>query len=43
MQTVAMACFLTHWFANPKRNEKMLTAAELPGILEIKTYGTKKG
>lgn len=43
MKTVVMVCFLTHWFANPKRNVKMLTAAELPGILLIKTYGTEKG
>lgn len=43
MQSVTMDCFLTHWFANPKRNVKILTAAELPRILLIKTYGTKKG
>lgn len=37
MKKDATVCFLTYWFANPKRNVKMLTAAELPGILLIKT------
>lgn len=40
---VATAHFLTHWFAILKRNAEMLAAAELPGILLIKAYGTEKG
>lgn len=43
MQSVIKTCFLTQWFARPKRNLKILTAVELPGILLIKTYGIEKG